>query len=219
MTPAKQRAARRSDALSKDLIVATAIEILDSEGEGALTFRALARRLSTGSGALYHHVANKDDVLRAATGQVIASTTHKSEHDAAPADAIRALILGIFDAIDAHPWVGAQLAREPWQVPLLDLFDAVAERLDADGVAERTQFDAASVLVHYVLGVAAQYAAAARALAGGADPSALLRAAVEQRAGERSPVAARLTEHDDREQLRAGVDLVLAGIAALKGRP
>ena len=27
--------------------------------------------------------------------------------------AIRALALGVFDAIDAHPWIGAQLAGDP----------------------------------------------------------------------------------------------------------
>jgi AcrR family transcriptional regulator len=44
------RAERRTDALSKERIVEAAIEILDTEGEGALTFRALTARLATGAG-------------------------------------------------------------------------------------------------------------------------------------------------------------------------
>jgi hypothetical protein len=32
---------------------------------------------------------------------------------AEPREAIRAIALGMFDAIDAHPWVGAQLSCEP----------------------------------------------------------------------------------------------------------
>ena len=44
-----------------------AIEILDAGGEAALTFRTLAARLETGSGAIYWHVANKDELLAAAT--------------------------------------------------------------------------------------------------------------------------------------------------------
>ena len=47
------RTERRTDALSKARIVEAAIKILDDEGEGALTFRALAARLATGSGAIY----------------------------------------------------------------------------------------------------------------------------------------------------------------------
>src|ERR1700761_2111728 len=66
-----QRPERRTDALSKARIVEAAIEILDRDGEGALTFRALAARLATGSGALYWHVANKGDLLAATTSDVI----------------------------------------------------------------------------------------------------------------------------------------------------
>ena len=71
MATRAQRAERRTDALSKERIVAAAIEILDTEGEAALTFRALAARLATGSGAIYWHVANKDELLAAATDGVI----------------------------------------------------------------------------------------------------------------------------------------------------
>jgi len=66
------RAARRTDALSRELIVRAATEILDADGETALTFSALTRHLSTGYGAVYHHVANKSDLLAAAADEVIA---------------------------------------------------------------------------------------------------------------------------------------------------
>jgi len=46
MTTKTQRTERRADALSKDRIVEAAIEILDADGESALTFRALAARLA-----------------------------------------------------------------------------------------------------------------------------------------------------------------------------
>src|ERR1700685_2726772 len=62
-----QRAARRTSALSRELIVQAATEILDAEGETALTFRALTRHLSTGYGAIYHHVTDKSDLLASAT--------------------------------------------------------------------------------------------------------------------------------------------------------
>ena len=42
MTTGTQRSGRRTDALSKERIVAAALEILDADGEEALTFRALA---------------------------------------------------------------------------------------------------------------------------------------------------------------------------------
>ena len=48
MATRNQRTERRTDALSKERIVEAAIEILDDEGEAALTFRALSARLATG---------------------------------------------------------------------------------------------------------------------------------------------------------------------------
>ena len=76
---ARRRTERRADALSKERIVEAAIEILDAEGEDALTFRALAARLATGSGAIYWHVADKHDLLAAATDHIIARVMTSGE--------------------------------------------------------------------------------------------------------------------------------------------
>src|ERR1700685_1984295 len=72
MATKARRAPRRTEALSRDVIVQAATEILDAEGEDALTLRALTVRLATGYGAIYHHVADRDDLLAAATDHVIA---------------------------------------------------------------------------------------------------------------------------------------------------
>src|SRR5512142_2964988 len=72
MAKKTHRIARRTEALSRERIVAAAIDILDDGGEGALTVRALAARLATGSGAIYWHVADKNELLAAAADEVIA---------------------------------------------------------------------------------------------------------------------------------------------------
>ena len=46
MATKSQRAPRRTEALSRDVIVKAATEILDAEGEDALTLRALTVRLT-----------------------------------------------------------------------------------------------------------------------------------------------------------------------------
>jgi AcrR family transcriptional regulator len=223
MTTKTQRTERRADALSKDRIVEAAIEILDADGESALTFRALAARLATGSGAIYWHVANKNDLLAATTGDVIARVMTEIVSGAEPREAIRAMASGVFDAIDAHPWVGAQLSREPWQTAVLQIFEGFGGQLQALGVPERAQFDCASALLNYVLGLAGQYAAAARLLPPETDRSAFL-ATVAARWVQLDParypfvhqVATQLPEHDDREQFLAGLDLILAGITTVR---
>jgi AcrR family transcriptional regulator len=218
-----QRTERRADALSKERIVESAIEILDARGESALTFRALSARLATGAGAIYWHVASKNDLLAAATGDVIARVMTGVVSGAEPREEIRALALGAFDAIDAHPWVGAQLSREPWQSAVLQIFESFGGQLQALGVPGRAQFDCASALLNYVLGLAGQYAAATRLLPRDTDRSAFLATVAAQWA-QLDPaqypfvhqVAAQLPGHDDREQFLAGIDLILAGITTIR---
>jgi AcrR family transcriptional regulator len=218
-----RRAERRSDALSKERIVEAAIEILDTEGESALTFRTLAARLATGAGAIYWHVANKDELLAAATDDVIARVLTGVVSGRDPRETIRANALGVFDAIDAHPWVGTQLSREPWQPALIQIFEGVGAPLEALGVPERARFDAASALVSYILGLAGQYAAGARLLSPGTDRAAFLENIAAQWA-QLDPakypflheVMAQLPGHDDRAQFLAGIDLILVGIAPLR---
>jgi AcrR family transcriptional regulator len=224
MATQTQRTKRRTDALSKERIVGAAIEILDADGESALTFRALAARLATGPGAIYWHVASKNELLAAATNNVIARVMTDVVSGAEPREAIRAIALGVFDAIDAHPWVGTQLSGEPWQSAVMEIFEGIGGQLLALGVPERSQFDCASALVNYVLGLAGQYAAGARLLPRETDRSAFL-AAVAARWTRLDPaeypfvhqMAAQLAGHDDREQFLAGIDLILAGIGAQSG--
>ena len=223
MATRAHRAERRTDALSKQRIVAAAIEILDAGGESALTFRALAARLATGSGAIYWHVASKNDLLTAATNDVIARVVTEVTSGAEPQEAIRAIALGAFDAIDAHPWVGTQLSREPWQPAILQILEGVGSQLQALGVPGRAQFDCASALVNYILGLAGQYAAGARLIPRETDRTAFL-ATVAARWAQLDPaeypfvhqVATQLPGHDDREQFLAGINLILTGITTAR---
>ena len=218
-----KRPERRSDALSKERIVEAAIALLDAHGEGALTFRALTAHLETGSGAIYWHVANKDELLAATTNALIAQVMAKVARGGKPREAIRSIALGVFDAIDAHPWMGAQLSREPWQSAMVQILEGIGGQLQALGVPKRAQFDCASALVNYILGLAGQYAAGARLLPRGTDRTAFLRTVAARWAqldAAKHPfmhqVAAQLPKHDDREQFLAGIDLILAGIATVR---
>ena len=221
MTTSPERTERRGDSLSKQRIVGAAIEILDAEGEDALTFRALAAHLSTGAGAIYWHVANKSELLAASTDDVIARVLAEVPGDADPQDTIRAIALGVFDAIDARPWIGAQLSQEPWQQAVLRIMEGFGAQLEALGVPENDLFNDASALLNYVSGLAGQYAARARLEARERTRTDFLATIADQWVRldpAQYPflhrVAGQLPEHDDRDQFLAGIDLILAGIAA-----
>ncbi|CAN5499676.1 TetR family transcriptional regulator [soil metagenome] len=222
MLPKSPRAERRTDALSKTRIVEAAIQILDAEGEGALTFRSLATRLATGSGAIYWHVADKQALLAAATDHIIADVLAEVARRSVPQDAIRTVALGVFDAIDAHPWIGAQLSGDPWQHAVLRILESIGRQVQVLGTPDHAMFNATTALMNCVLGLAAQHAAAAR-LPRDTKRSAHLTAIAEGWA-QLNPIeysfvrqlATQLPGHDDREQFLAGVNLVLAGIQTIR---
>jgi AcrR family transcriptional regulator len=225
------RSQRRTEALSRERIVEAAVELLDASGEGGLTFRVLTERLATGPGAIYWHVANKGELLAAATDAVVTAAVAVKPTGApgSPKDEIRAVALGLFDAAEAHPWLATQLAtqlsRNPWGTVAPRILESIGRQVRALGVPEDSWFTAASALVHYILGAAGQNVAnaeSARALGPDLDRAEFLgtvSATWEDLDPDDYPftraVAGQLREHDDREQFLAGVELVLAGITAV----
>ncbi|HIH2744526.1 TetR/AcrR family transcriptional regulator C-terminal domain-containing protein [Burkholderia aenigmatica] len=187
--------------------------------------RAASGRQVRGKRAIYWHVADKHDLLAAAAERVIAGAMadESKAPDGDAAEAIRRVALRLFDAFSAHPWVGAQLFRAPWQDAALRILESVGGHLQALGVPVPAQFNAASALVHYIFGLAGQYAAGARLHPRDpAQPEVV--ATVADRWVQLDPVAypfvrkvaAQLATHDEREQFVAGIDLILKGIGTAR---
>jgi AcrR family transcriptional regulator len=221
MAKATRGPERREEALSRERIVDAAIELLDEEGESGLTFRALATRLSTGAGAIYWHIANKSELLLAASDAVVARATDEVTASATPHEAIRRIAASVFEAIDAHPWVGPQLSRAPWETATLRIFERLGRQVQALGVRGGAQFTSASALLSYIVGVSIQNAANGRLLEPPVDRADFLEtvsARWKELDAREYPftrnVAAQLREHDDRAEFLAGIDLILAGVTA-----
>lgn len=221
MAKAKRAPERREQALSRERIVGAAIALLDREGEKGLTFRALAAELATGAGAIYWHLANKDELLVAATDAIVTAALGKVLASAKPRDALHAIAASVFEAIDAHPWVGTHLSRTPWEAATLQVFERIGRQIQALGVRGGAQFTSASTLVSYVIGVSVQNAAQGRALEPRVSRAAFLTGEAarwkELDANEYAftrSVATHMRKHDDRAEFLAGVDLIVAGIAA-----
>ena len=225
MTARTRRSTRRPEALSRERIVEAAVAVLDASGEGGLTFRALTERLATGPGAIYWHVRNKDELLVAATDAVVADAlaVEPPAHPT-PQDRVRAVAESLFDAVDDHPWVAAQLSTSSYQTTTPRILERIGREVRALGVPRDHLFTATSVLVEYILGAAGQNAARAvraRSLphpARGEFLDAVARAWTELDPDEYTfvpAVADQMRDHDDRTEFLAGITLVLAGITAL----
>lgn len=215
---------RREESLSRDRIIEASITLLDESGEGGLTFRALAERLATGAGAIYWHIDSKSELLTAACDDIVARTIHAVEAGKTPEATLRAMALGMFDAIDARPWVGSALNRAPGELPMVRIFESIGQQVRALGVPDHAQWGAANALLSYILGVSGQNAAnthiaRARELDRerllGAVSAAWLQLDPDAYPFVRS-VAGKLGVHDDREDFLTGINLILRGIESLK---
>ena len=211
---------RREESLSRESIIEASIELLDSSGEGGLTFRTLSERLATGPGALYWHIANKSDLLTAACDAIVARTMEATSSGAKPKANLRALALGMFDAIDEHPWVGSALAQAPGEMPMVRILERLGQQVRALGAEDDTQWAAVGALLNYILGVGGRNAANGQlARERGLDRSDFLEA-VAAAWSQLDPrdypftrsVAGQVRDHDDRMEFLAGIDLILRGI-------
>jgi AcrR family transcriptional regulator len=185
----------------------------------------LSKRLATGPGAIYWHIANKSDLLAAACDAVVARTMHETVVTG-PETTIRAVALGLFDLIDERPWVGSALTNSPGLSPIVRILELIGQQIRALGVPDEQQWAAVGALMAYILGVSRQNAANGQlARTRGLDRSDFLEAvssAWSQLDPEEYPfarsVAGQIRDHDDRMDFLAGIDLILRGIGSPRRR-
>ncbi len=144
--------------LSRERVFRGAIAIADGAGIGALTMRSLARELGVKPMSLYHHVANKEEILDGIIDVVF------SEIELPPADA------GWRSAIRQRAISARRvLARHPWATPLMESrtnpgpatlrqHDSVIGTFRRAGFSIQMTAHAFSLLDSYVYGFAIQEA-------------------------------------------------------------
>ena len=216
---------RREESLSRERIVQASIELLDTEGESGLTFRALSERLATGPGAIYWHITNKCELLAAACDAVVARTMSETKVTT-PEATIRAVALALFNVIGAHPWVGSALTSSPGLSPIVRILERIGREIRALDVPDKQQWVSVGTLMAYILGVSRQNAANGQlARTRGLDRSDFLDS-VSKAWSQLDPkeysfacsVAGQIRGHDDRKDFLAGIDLILTGIKTSRGR-
>ena len=208
--------ARRTRGLSRDRIVATAIELVEAEGLAALSMARLAERLGCGTMSLYRHVANKDELLTF----MLSTAPDPPPTPEDPSNwrgALSDWAAGLWDVYHRHPWVlQAAAAGPPLDPGQLAWLDAGLAALGETGLTERDKLAAVMAVLHYVRGAAAL---ALEAAVEGPDYPGLLRRLLD---GDRFPalaaaVAAGVFDDPDNDHLtefRSGLGQLLDGIAA-----
>lgn len=110
-------AARASTRLSREGIVAAAIELADRDGLAALSMRRLAQHLGVDAMSIYYHVRDKDTLLAAMADAVISKIPIKqNKSDSWPAR-LRDLIMAARQTMLTHPWAAKVLEGRDQPTP------------------------------------------------------------------------------------------------------
>ncbi len=140
--------------LTRAVVLAAARELIAADGAGALSMRALARRLDVAPNALYSHVADKTDLLDQLLDDLLADVATPAP-DAGPLAGVETVMTSSYRTLTAHPelmplFLARQGARGPNAVRLGVIVDALLERAGVVDVPE-----ARRVLIVHAIGFAA----------------------------------------------------------------
>ncbi len=96
--------------LSRDRILAAAVEFADEHGVDAVSMRKLSASLGFEAMSLYNHIAGKDDLL---TGMVdwIAGDMARVDHDRPWKEAVRDMSISGHDVLVEHGWAAPLWTR------------------------------------------------------------------------------------------------------------
>jgi AcrR family transcriptional regulator len=110
----RERPARRgAGGLSREVIAAAAVDLLDRDGPAKLSLRGLAASLGVHATSLYWHVATRDDLLDLALDAVFAELPLAEAHPDDWIDDIRWFMHELRRALLQHPWSGALASSRP----------------------------------------------------------------------------------------------------------
>lgn len=140
-------------ALSRDRIVAAAVDLLDTRGMDGLTMRRLADHLGAGAMSLYWHVKSKEEVLDLALDAVLA---YPASPETAGSSDWTADVLDMLEDWRArmlrHPWSAALLPRRALGPGILGRLEFLGRALSGAGVQEADLNVAIWSIWNYVMG-------------------------------------------------------------------
>ncbi|MET8767922.1 TetR family transcriptional regulator [Streptomyces sp. NPDC004658] len=136
-------------------IYAAALRLIDADGVEALTMRKLATELDANPMSLYHHVPNKEAVLRGVTRMVGARFRTVTLEDAPWQERIRLLATDFRTLAHRHPELMAySFSHQPDFIQADDPFwTALTAIVEAAGVPRSEVSEIAALMVAVVTGV------------------------------------------------------------------
>jgi AcrR family transcriptional regulator len=119
------RRSRPGRGLSLDRIVTSTIELIDQEGIGAATMRAVAERLGVRSMSLYRYVDDRDELFDAVVERIVNELADDPEVQMRPVEGWRPYLTAMAHGVrryalahpHAFPLVATRSPTAPWIIP------------------------------------------------------------------------------------------------------
>ena len=168
----KKPSGRARAELSRDRILAAALELIDAGGLNTLNMRDLGQALGASTMSVYRHFRNKSELLDAVVDHVVEGFAPPVMEGAWQVQA-RTLSLRVRAAMLAHPELADQIGREFRRSAIsLQVNAAIIERLRQAGVPRSLLPDTYWAISSYTNGYALLEAQSHRRRRGSAGPGA-----------------------------------------------
>ena len=213
--------------LSRELIVDTALEILDREGMAALSMRRIATELGTGAASLYAHVSNKEELQELLLERVLSRVPHETPDPDRWADQLRELCRQTVGALISYPGIArvALTTIVPTGEASFEQAEAMLGLLRASGLPDAQVVVAFDVLSLYCTAFAVEANAMLTGEFSEAEIAERSRQLGEYMASlppDRFPallaMGPLLGSGDGEHRFLAAIDLAIAGIETLAAR-
>lgn len=219
MAKKKQKSAGASQPrlpVSRERVLAMAIQIADESGIAAVTMREVASRLGVEAMSLYNHVANKDDILDGMVDRVIEEVDLSSDAGAWR-EAMRRRAVSAHEVFGRHRWLPLLLDSRASSGPArMRYFDWVLGTLMKAGFSEEGASRGFSILDSYIYGFGIQ--TANMSSGGDATPEEMAEAILAAIPPDEYPYLHRMALHaaragyDVEADFAFGLEVILSGL-------
>jgi DNA-binding transcriptional regulator YhcF (GntR family) len=147
--------------LTRERLLAEAIDIADGEGLEAVSMRAVASRCGVAPMSLYRFVEDKDELVTAMADAIYGSSPFDRDESAPWRSQVESLCRDLWRLHRAHPWLGrTQPLTRPLPLPnIIRLGDRLLGALEGLGLPPHLYFEMHVLLFNHILGLAANFEA------------------------------------------------------------
>lgn len=205
--------------LSRDLIVRTAVALIERDGVAAVSMRRLASELGAGAMSLYNHVPNKAALLDAIAEHLMSDMEFVADPATDWREAARSMARAFREVAHRYPrCVMVVVSRQPYTAAGLRHVELALATARAAGFHGKAAVRVMRAVVNYVLGCLAHEASQTEARWTEQPPLVSKAELMDAGLVNVCELLPALAEHDSEADFEFGLELLISALDALPRR-